>query len=552
MPFFLMLFSVIAWSLYPLAGAWGTNDINVAEFIIWASLISAGFSYMILKAVLYRNKDKNISLPKFFDLPRMIKIQTIIGSIIGMLALVTLLYAFKYMSRAGATVIYEIWPIITMFIAPLLIQKSWESISIKDYFLSLLALIGVGLISYPELQSEFFKESHPVWKYALLLLPLFGGVCMAVFSTIKVRVSHLIEIKEAPLCSFLLVQIYFALFTAIAALPLLFFWPDQESSYTLQNISCLFFVGIVTYALGNLAYAIALLRTEKSNIVVLWYMVPVLSVFFLWIAGETNITPYIILGSCFIISANLAITIRADGSKAYQAAIFTLLASGTFSFFFIGHEMNDFFDAISVPIIFFTIMVAFMMDRLLTRDTTEEGLAVSIINKVEHLKKTSTDAKHKINQAIIDIITTHDRAKMHTAYNSIRGDHLGDDPELATQIDKLVLSKTQNTSFAEIFVLMMVGVLIIAMALIYHPTSFIGDCFAVIVTTTLTFIIFNVLDITNHRREFSLQIKKGQKPILEEHENNLKAERIISVILLLLVMAAYIGLFYFKHLTIAA
>ena len=313
MPILLMLLSVCSWSLYPLAGAWGTNTVNVAEFVIWTSVISMGFSYLILKIDCQRN---TVVLPKFFEISRSVQWQIIIGSLLGMLALVTLLYAFKYMSRAGATIIYEVWPIITMFIAPLLIKKSWDDISRRDYLLSFLSLVGVGIISYPEFQSDFFKEDRGIWNYLLVLLPLFGGVCMAIFSTMKVRVSHLLEIKHAPLASLMLVQVYFGFFTALAAIPLLLFWPDQQSIYTPQNIGGLLFVGIVIYALGNLAYAMSLLRSQKSNIVVLWYLVPILSVFFLWLAGETEITPYIILGSGLIIVSNLAITIKKDAPKA--------------------------------------------------------------------------------------------------------------------------------------------------------------------------------------------------------------------------------------------
>ena len=334
MPILWMMFSVFTWSLYPLVGVWGTDTLNIFEYVMFAGLISVFFSYLFFKCI--PAKGKKINMPRFLDLDFKTKKEIIIGSLLGMLSFVSLLGSFQFMSRAGATIIFEIWPILVMFISPFFIQKAWEKISRRDYIFSFLSLVGIVIITFPEFQTDIFTSVTHWTQYGILLLPLFGGICMAFSSALKARASHQLEIKDSPMASLLLVQTYFGFFSALATIPFILFWPDKESVYTWQNIGGVFFVGFVIYTLGNLAYTHALLRSSKSNIVVLWYLVPVLSVVWLWLAGETEITPYIILGSGFIISANLVTTIKADTSKAYQAAVFTLLVSGAFSFFLWG------------------------------------------------------------------------------------------------------------------------------------------------------------------------------------------------------------------------
>ena len=68
-----------------------------------------------------------------------------------------------------------------------------------------------------------------------------------------------------------------------------------------------------------------------------------------------------------------------------------MLACGTYVYFTDGLAMtqnyiSNFYDAISVPIVFYTILVAFMMDRLIRSDRQEEAAAntASRIIKIQH------------------------------------------------------------------------------------------------------------------------------------------------------------------------
>ncbi len=126
-------------------------------------------------------------------------------------------------------------------------------------------------------------------------------------------------------------------------------------------------------------YTMSMLRSSKGNILVLWCLKPVLAVLWLWLAGQAVITDRTILGAIFIVTASLMITIKTDKSLSYAASMVGILPCGVYVYFFSGLGMEDYYQAISVPLFFYAILVAFMMDRLIKSDELEEQLAIEMI-----------------------------------------------------------------------------------------------------------------------------------------------------------------------------
>lgn len=545
-----MMFSVLCWSLFPLLSAWGVNQLGVFDYIFWTYVVGLIASWGLMRVTPGYSAVKNLSVRK---LPRGVLFEIFVGCLTVLLSFACLLKSFAYMSKAGATVIFEIWPVIAMYITPLLIRRGYSKISRRDIGFSLLAFIGVAFLMYPEVQKSgniFICEG----SLCYVVLPLIGGMLMAIASVVKSRVSHTLENKKFPIASLLRVQVFFSAGVTLLAIPFMLFFPqDVHSVYTPQAIAGVVFIGLFIHTLGNISYTLAVLGSKKSNIVVLWYLMPIFSVIWLWLAGESKITSFIVLGSIYIITSNLIMTVKADRSTAYSAALVMMLLGGTYVFFTDGLSMtqnyiSNFYDAISVPIVFYTILVAFMMDRLIRSDRQEEAAAIKVINYIDDMADKLKGRSPDYIAHVVAMVSTNDAAAVNLHYRAVRNAGEKAMAGINNDLDELAVSKVRQTSFAEVFILTLVGLLIIATAMVFRPTDIVGDSFAVVLSLTIVFIFFMVLDLHNKRREFYLQREaNGHRTLAASTTQDLTAERAISLVLILFILAAYIGLLWAKR-----
>jgi len=336
---------------------------------------------------------------------------------------------------------------------------------------------------------------------------------------------------------------------ALLAIPMALLWPDKQSVYNAESIMPILFSGIVIYTLCNILYTLGMLRSEKGNILSLWCLKPVFAVLWLWLAGLTEVTENTVMGGIFIIAASVMITSRADRSSSYTAAILGLLLCGTYTYFIDGLDMGtDYYQALSVPIVFYTILVAFMMDRLIKRDKLEEDLAVEMLNYIDAHAAKIGKAAETYSRHIIGIVTTNNAAEVNAHYQAVRNEENAHLTPLHDQLDKLVLSKAHSASFGEMFILFIVGALTIATGTIYRPNTLIADGFAVILSLTVIFIFFSVLDLTDKRKKFYLESDaKGRKTLSEHVTRDLCSEQVISTVLILMILAALFSLLWIKH-----
>jgi hypothetical protein len=241
-------------------------------------------------------------------------------------------------------------------------------------------------------------------------------------------------------------------------------------------------------------------------------------------------------------------TIRADHSMAYMAAMMMMLACGVYAYFVEGLAMNDYYQAISVPIVFFTILVAFMMDRLIHSDKREETLAIEIINYIESQAKELEARAELYIGNVVAIVSTNDVAAVDRHYREVR--NAGEDAMkgIYNRLDDLAMSKLQGTSFSEIFILLLLGVLIVATSMVFRPTDIVGDTFSIVLSLTVTFILFAVFDLQRRRKRFYLERgANGHRNLSGHAVGNRASEQILSTVLIVIVMAAFIGLLVTKR-----
>lgn len=545
MPFLYMMGSVLTWSLFPLLSAWSINQIAVFDYIFWTYVVGLLGSAALLTLL---PGFRTIKRETFYQVDADIVGDVFLCAVTVVMSFVCLLTAFMQMSKAAATVMYEIWPIIAIYLAPILVAKKWQKVSPKELAFSVLAFVGVAFLIYadiPHNEAELFQNLKTVGH---VFMPLLGGIFMAISSVMKLRVSHMLRHEKYPLSSLLFVQVLVSLGVVLVTLPLMLWWPDQKSVFTRENVAAMIGIGFFISTLGTAAYTIAVLRSPNTNIIVMWYLMPIFSVLWLWAAGQAPLTPNIVLGSVFIITANLVMTVKADHSLSYTAAILTMLGSGVYAYFVEGLSMNDYYQAVSVPIVFFTILVAFMMDRLIRSDKLEEMKAVAIINFIEAHAKQLKNSSEVYIAHVYGMVLNNKLRKVDAHYQALRN---ADEPILSAvynDLDELVTSKVNGTSFAEFFLLSLIGGLTVVCSTVFRPTDIVGDLFSIVLSLTVTFIFFNVIDLQKERRHFDLERdKSGHRRLAQSATGNFLGEQILSALLIGVIMMAFVGLLVTKR-----
>ena len=544
-----MMISIILWSLLPVAAIIGIKDINVWEFVFLMELVVALVSYAVVKTISIKHNVPIRSIRSYS------KKQNIWAFSVGFtfaLSQLCLFTSFFFLSSANSVIVYEIWPIFAMYLAPLLMGKgSTLKIRNRDMVFTVIALVGVLIVLYPEFNSELFtnNEQGSLYPYFILALPFFGSIFMALTSNLKTGFSASILDKKNPMLSMFLAQMMAKVYT----IPLLgicaFLFSDGNSTYTLYGILAILFIGGVVQAIGGLLYSWSVILSKTGIVTSLWYSMPVITVFIFWVTGMSEVTEYAILGAIAIIGCNLLISVKADNSIAYVATLFTIICIGILCYLTDSFDMGEvYYDAISVPIVFFVVMGAFIMDRSISRDLLEEEWALSIINKLMAKEKKIAKENIDIIQSLCKIMKSNNSIKINDHYNNILIKGKESKALISSELDKLILSKLHSTSFGDVFITSILGLLILGVTFLFRPTGFIGDSFAIILSSSVVFMFFALVDFNNARKEFHIDIDdEGNKSISPDMVKDKRMDIIISTVIIAMVIVSFVLLLWFKY-----
>ena len=330
-----MLVAVFLWSLYPPLVAMGNDYINLIMFVLFihmASGISALlFSYLKLRwrpgysDIKQRMKKavKNITLDQFLYL--------MIVGLVSTLYNFCFIYAMKTTSKVGASIIIETWPIIAMFLAPMLISKAWDKLRFHDFVAALIALIGVAILMIEDqknLQMMFFDFSNYMGTADFMSLvgimaAFIGSLCLAASIILRAEISNRISKdilgteKQGVTCAFMAEFV-----CRMVALPSTFFlmWVFADDlSIQIEGIVIASFIGVFIFNIGAVAITVALLKATSSSISMLYYLTPVFAVIWLYLLGMAEITPLVIVGGVIVILANLLV-LKRPKDRAVESA----------------------------------------------------------------------------------------------------------------------------------------------------------------------------------------------------------------------------------------
>jgi drug/metabolite transporter (DMT)-like permease len=141
-----MFLSVVMFSIYPLLAAQAVETTDPLIFLLVAHAAAAGFALFYGKTI-FNKKYGHLKKPRplFTLTPRLWGTVALTG-ISSAINHICFIFALMLTSKIGATMIYETWPIIALWLAPVLVPKGENGIRLADYIFGLLAVLGGAFV----------------------------------------------------------------------------------------------------------------------------------------------------------------------------------------------------------------------------------------------------------------------------------------------------------------------------------------------------------------------------------------------------------------------
>lgn len=321
-----ILIAAISFSFYPLLNSMAletTSPFLLALLIQIVTIITATIA-LTLKIKAPQNITKAfMDYKKFPTSIFLIPVFSGIGIYLGGLFFI---FSLSLMSKAGASLIMESWPVFAIFLAFLLPNKRRSPIRAIDIILIIITLIGMLMITASEKNislSEFMNDPLFIFKeqdfygYLGIVMAFLAAWCFATSAIARsyfaARMPTSFRIKYFGKTETITESIFTYLLTYILGLPLavlsflLFEDSIQISTDTALPVVLIGIVFVITSSL----YSYAMLITRKTNINLMWYISPILAALWLAIFGYSQITEMLIAGGFLIVTANVLLILTA-------------------------------------------------------------------------------------------------------------------------------------------------------------------------------------------------------------------------------------------------
>lgn len=315
--------SALAFSFYPLLNAFGLGVTTPILFALFNHIATIIVCFFVL-TVFMRSPVKTFhALKGFMALPIETRMIAVFSGISVYLGGLCFLFSLSLMSKAGAAVIMEMWPILAIFIAPIMmIEKKWKSLGLLDIFLIALSLFGVLMITAAEksltlwqfIQNPFFMfTNQDVYAYIGIIVAFLAAFCFA-FSGVSRshfanRLPRDFRLQHFKKTETITESLYTYLLTYLLGFPIaiiLLFFLEPEASAQITSFAPAMFNGFVLVATSAL-YSYAVLKADNSNINLIWYFAPLLAAIWLSLFGLSQITDMLVIGGSLIVIANVVL-----------------------------------------------------------------------------------------------------------------------------------------------------------------------------------------------------------------------------------------------------
>jgi len=329
--------AAISFSFYPLL-----NSIALETTSPYLLALIAQFTVTIvaLLVLIYNLKSlsKTQEIFKYYSkLPIEIKMIPFLSGTGILVGTLFFLSALSMMSKAGATLIMECWPIFAIIVArALLSHKNWQPLKLMDFILCLLALLGMLFITASEsnitleafLKNPFIFFQTQSFDNAIgIILAVLSALCFAWGSVARsyfadklpkdMRIKFFHKKNSLAEANFTYALTY--IYGIPIAILCFYLFEVENTSFDYVAVLPIFLLSI-SLVLTSVFYAYGLLIATNANINLLWYIAPVLATIWLVFYGYSHLTPFIFIGGFLIILSNiiLVLTNKKNIEKTYE------------------------------------------------------------------------------------------------------------------------------------------------------------------------------------------------------------------------------------------
>ena len=304
---FYISITVFVWSLYPLLSVWaleGTNAFTLLLVIQFAAF--HGAAIFAATSLFARNQmSEYIAVQKEVILNGNGGLAIFIAGACSAFSHIFFILALSMANKNGVSLIFDIWPIIALFLAPHMIDKEWNKTSKRDYMIGVTALFGVGLVVLSDEKINWFKEGE--WTTEAMLgygMVLVATYLNAILNLIRTEYSQ--KLKKAGLENpFAAVMVSEAIvrFVSVFFILICIFGMGLELAPPAENLWIMILIGVGIFAVGGGSFTYALLESKNANISLFFYLVPVFAVVWLVAFDMSPITPLMIFGGLITLAA---------------------------------------------------------------------------------------------------------------------------------------------------------------------------------------------------------------------------------------------------------
>ena len=306
-----------------------------------------------------------------------------------------------------------------------------------------------------------------------------------------------------------------------------------QESVTLDMFLVAVFTGVISVAVGGLAWRFANLSTNNLGVNSLAYLTPVLALAWLFLYSQVNVpkVDFLIIGTAVVIIANMLINFEAEIRLGFKSLIVALWVCGMVVYLRdgIGGYLNVdgwswsgtevyYFDALILLSTVFILILSFRVARLVTRTSDEENRLFTLFQKLDLLAERGT-IDEDVREHILDIDVSEQRPReLERAYFGVidriqeakarcDSDHedRGKLAEVEAELNALVHSKRQGIVFGELFALYIFAGVSVLIVLFARPsvstcwTGFLLEVFSTAFPAVIIFLLANVHDLQSER-----------------------------------------------------
>ena len=492
----------------------------------------------------------------------------------------------RFIDISVTAVLFELWPIVTMFILARLYNRSVHPMV---FWLVILCFFGFLFITSSQTGglSDLFDSllTDPIDLVAGFI-PAIAAVALTAFAVCAFKAGSLLaddsELTQlrtekninAPIDLFGAVTVFVVTNTLTIPISIgfgLFVGATTDQPLHFSSATPAIVLGGVLLAAGAMLWQRANEKSDNPGINAMGYLTPVLSLLLLWLffqIGDVTV-PYLIIGTAAIIAANLLINFEAERLLGFKALVVALWTCGAVVYIRNidqGDWTGNYFGALTLAATVFILILSFRVARLSARIQDEDNRAFRLVRELDGLAR-----RDVIGGEVCEHILTINEAsgpELQEAYDRSRRTieaaiHNADSRDeekliaLEADLDALTHSRQQGINFGELSALVIIAGLILLFSLLSRPdvsgvTAFLVDVFSVLFATVIVFVTFSIADLERHRIARLMHIRSvptgREYEVVFHDEKRRHVEQWISVVVGMLLVATFSSLLGYKWL----